>query len=104
MTTATKEIAVGSLEPALRVQLTDGGVPIANLGDADEVRLRGTQYGIELFDDVLVPDVDSIVSRPWVAGDTDIPGRLWLEAVIVWPGGRPQSVLLVDVVDVVPGA
>lgn len=100
----TKEIVQGSLEPPLRVQLTDGGTPVANLDEADEVALRGTQYGIELFNDVLVPDEDAIVTRPWVEGDTDVPGRIWLEAVVTWPGGRPQSVLPQDVVDVVPRA
>lgn len=98
----TKEIVQGSLEPPLQVTLSDGGSPIADLDSAEEVRLRGVQYGIELFDDVVTPDAGGVCLRDWVDGDTDIPGRVWVEANIVWPGGREQRIQPVDVVDVLP--
>ena len=29
--------------------------------------------------------------RPWVAGDTDSTGRMWITVQVLWPDGDPQT-------------
>jgi hypothetical protein len=30
------------------------------------------------------------VTHNWVAGETDTPGRIWVDVIVTWPSGKPQ--------------
>lgn len=98
-----QEILQDSLEPALRLTLTDDGEPVKLSQASGGVILRGVQYDIPVFEQTLTGLTDTgIVERAWVDGETRVPGRIWVTAGVVWPGGRTQWFEAADVVDVLP--
>jgi hypothetical protein len=84
----------GDLEPDLVVDITGDG---ADLNGVASWRIIGTMGGEVVFDSaptVTVDPVDpskAVVTRTWVAGDTDSAGVLLIEVEATWPGGRPQT-------------
>lgn len=99
-----QEILQDSLEPALRLTLTDDGEPVKLTQATGGVILRGVQYDIPIFEQTVTTGLtdSGIVERDWVAGETETPGRIWVTAGVVWPGGRVQWFEAADVVDVLP--
>lgn len=94
----------GSLEPALRVALSGDDGEALDLSAAAGVLVRGTLHGVEVFSAALAGPygADGVVEREWEAGETDEPGRLWVDVRVTWPGSRIQWFRPVDVVDVEP--
>jgi hypothetical protein len=95
----------GSLEPTLQITLYDGDAPgatAADLSAATAVQIRGELQGQEIFlHDVAGPFPNTgVLSMDWVAGDTDNPGRIWLDVKVTWAGGRIQWFPAGEVVDV----
>lgn len=93
-------IKAGDLTPPLVVDLTDTDettnppttTPV-DLTPATAVHVKATQGGVVLFDDA-APARDNaagVVTHQWAAGETDIPGRMFVEVRVTWPGGKPQT-------------
>lgn len=89
----------GDLEPDLVIDITGPG---GDLSTVESWRIIGRLRGETepTFDDPLDPGavvVDpedaskAVVTRAWVAGDTDISGTLLVEVEAQWPGGRKQT-------------
>lgn len=97
------EIVQGSVEPPLEMTLTDNGNPL-NLSTAVAVQLEGRRHDVVVFDEALAGPYSAVgtVARDWVAGETDIPGRVWVKATVVWPGGREQVFQPVEPVWILP--
>jgi hypothetical protein len=89
----------GSVEPQLRVTLSDNGEPI-DLTDAEEVQLRGELMGQIAFQRAGSKGDRGLVTMDWLEGDTDVPGRIWLAARVRWPGARVEWFAVSEVVDV----
>lgn len=90
-------IKIGNLEPPLEATLyrSAGGHPL-DLSEAESVTARVRRHGeaatlIER-EAVVVDAEGGAVAMPWIAGETDEPGLYEAEFVVVWPGGRPQTV------------
>lgn len=87
----------GDLEPTLEVEVGDEeGVADFSTLSADDVTVRaqlGDNLVVDDKVDAIIPSVDgktARVLRNWVAGETDLPGRMWITIVVAWPGGKPQ--------------
>lgn len=93
----------GSLEPSLVLTLSGEAGP-APLSQAAKVEVRGELHDTELFmREVSGPfDDDGVVEMDWLLGDTDTPGRIWIDAKVTWSGvgARPQWFRSADIVDV----
>lgn len=91
------DMKVGDLEPALVLTISD---PVADFRDVTAWRVIGSLNGVVVFNSVLDPTADvaidsgtpgvAVLTRAWVAGDTDTPGEMKIEARGTWPGG-PQT-------------
>lgn len=105
-------LKVGQLEPNFSMTLLEDGSPVTWLDESGvTVRMRGVQGVGELFDDTS-PTVDTetaTVTHEWVGpvgdtpGDTDAPGRVFVQAIVDRGDGRPiyfPSGLGFEVVDI----
>lgn len=89
----------GSVEPQLRVTLTNNGAPV-DLADAEEVQIRGEIMGLVAFQRVASKGDAGLVVMDLVEGDTATPGRIWLHGRVRWPGPRLEWFPISEVVDV----
>lgn len=85
----------GDLLPALVIDVTDlvdGVVQPVNLTSATAVRVLGIQGVGQAFDDTSPTrdNANGVVTHNWVAGETDTVGRIWVDVIVTWPGGKPQ--------------
>jgi hypothetical protein len=87
----------GSLKPDLEVTLADadGEADFSLLTTAD-VRVVGEMDGVIVFDDSINSIVAStdkhsaVIRRAWDATDVDLVGRMWIDVVVDWGGGKLQ--------------
>lgn len=93
----------GSTEPSLQVTLTGETGPV-ELSTATKVEVRGELHDTQLFRREVPGPLadDGLVDMLWVDGDTDQPGRIWVDVLVTWPGDRLQWFRSADVVDVEP--
>lgn len=90
-------IKAGNLEPPLEATLyrSAGGEPL-DLSTAESITARVRRHGDAgtlLEKEAMVADAEGgIVSMTWSPGETDEPGLYEAEFVVMWPGGRPQTV------------
>lgn len=90
----TMTMYTGDLEPALEVTLSAAD-PV-DVTTATAVKIIGTRDGeTAVFTrapttTTVVGDT-SVVTMAWVDGDTDDPGRIYIEVEVQWPGVRPQT-------------
>lgn len=98
------ELVQGSLEPKLRISLTDGEGAAVALSEASSIQVRAELHDEQLFlRDIPGPLADDgQVPMTWEEGDTDLPGRLWIDVLVTWPGGRRQWFRAAEVVDIEP--
>lgn len=98
-----QQMIQGSLEPGLRVTLTDNADPV-DLSTAEAVAVRVEVHGLAVIDATLAGPYSTtgVVTRDWQTGETDTPGRYWIAVCVTWPGGRRQWFEPADVLDVVP--
>jgi hypothetical protein len=76
--------------PTLTITCTDNGTPV-DLTAAASVKVIGSLEGLVLFSDTATGDADGVVTRPWVAEDTDTAGTVLVEVEVTWPGGAVQT-------------
>jgi hypothetical protein len=88
----------GDLNPPLEVTLGDAaGLANFSAVTASMVTIIGVMNGgivvADTADEVIASDdgKSMVVRRAWVEGDTDTPGRMWLQFVVNWTGSKPQS-------------
>lgn len=79
----------GDLLPTLQVTLTDNGAPL-DLTPAT-IRVHAHRLGVLVFDRAVTGTADGEVEVAWEAGDTDLSGKMHLNFLVTWPGGKPQS-------------
>lgn len=83
----------GDRKPAATVTLTDLGEPLGVLEDAASVRFVARD-ALDVVVDDDDPEVDTgagTVTHSWLAGETDLPGRLWIRVQVVWDDGLEQT-------------
>lgn len=87
----------GDLEPEMIITVEDM-TGNADLAQVTAWRVIGRLNGTVIIDSppttVEVDAVNSsvaVLTRAWVAGDTDIAGVIQVEVEAAWPGGRPQT-------------
>jgi hypothetical protein len=90
-------IKTGDLEPPWQVAISDGA-QAADLTTVESWRFVARQGSAVLFTDTnptVVVDgtntYEATVTHDWVAGETDVAGRVDAEIVAVWPGAREQT-------------
>lgn len=85
-------IKAGDLLPPLVIDVTDNGNPV-NMSSATSVHVVAEQGGTALFTDTspVLDNTAGTVTHAWSAGQTDTPGRIWIEVQVTWPGGKIQS-------------
>lgn len=85
-------LKVGQLEPGMSIQLLNDGAPMTGLDELGvTVTMRGTRYPHEQIVDAsptLDPDT-ATVTHEWVAGETDVEGRIFWVATVDLGDGRP---------------
>lgn len=82
---------VGDLKPDLTVTCLDGDAPV-DLTTATSVTVVGTIDGSFLFSrSATGTDANGVVTMAWQSTDTDTPGRLAVEVIVTWSGGKPQT-------------
>ena len=98
----TLTMSTGDLKPDLEVTLSSPDEAV-DVSTATAVRVIGKQAGAILFDRDLADGVTavavgdtSVVTMEWEAGDTDVPGRIYVEVEVTWPGTLPQTFRLDD--------
>lgn len=92
------ELFVGDLEPTLEVTFTRENVAV-DLSAATSVTLTATIDGATLFADeaaTITDAVNGVVQYAWQVEDTDTAGLLSVRASITWPGGRKETVRVVE--------
>jgi hypothetical protein len=89
-----------NLEPALVITLFDAAKrnpQDVNTTTASSIKVIGTRDQTIVFDHSVTPASTShvgrtsIVTMPWVSGDTDTEGRIDIEVEVTWPGSRLES-------------
>lgn len=105
--TEPEPMFTGDLEPTLSMTLKDKtGAPLdASGADIIMVGIR-KRDGVEVFNgppatQTLV-DGATLVTRPWEAGETELPGRVIIWARVIWPGNRPQTFRPMASINILP--
>lgn len=88
----------GDLKPDLMIQVADArsDADFSNLTAAN-CRVVCVMNGRTVVDDtvdtitIAADGKSAILSRAWELGETDTAGKMYIRAVIEWPGSKPQS-------------
>jgi hypothetical protein len=100
------ELRRGDLMPPLILDLTDededGNTILVPTSEATSVSVIARKNGVMLFKRAADGSTDGQAKYEWVAGDTDTPGTLTVEAEIIWAGGKPQTIRPAGVVKILP--
>ena len=75
----------GDTAPPLSVTLTDNGTPV-DLTTATTIRVRAAMNGTPVFTHTVTGTNQGVITMPWQATDTAIPGMLEIECEVTWPG------------------
>lgn len=88
----------GDLEPDIVITVTDTRSDADFTGlTAAQCRVLGELGGQVVLDrqpDTVTPSQDgksAIIRYSWQAGDTDLPGRMYVRARVNWPGVRGET-------------
>lgn len=88
----------GDLKPDLMIEVADArsDADFTNLtsGDCRVVCVINKEIIVDdQVDSIAIADdgKSAIISRAWEPGETDTAGKMYIRAVIEWPGGKPQS-------------
>lgn len=75
----------GDTAPDLSITVTDNGTPV-DLTTATTIRVLAAMNGTRVFTRAVTGSSTGVVTMPWQATDTAIPGMLELECEVTWPG------------------
>ena len=89
----SRDMKQGDLEPPFDpVLYDDDGVTPLNLSTATSVKVTCYQNGASVFTSrAATGSAAGVVNMPWVSGDTNTIGTLYLEVEVEWTAGRIQT-------------
>lgn len=96
------EMRRGDLKPDLVLDLTDDVLGLVPVTAATSVSIVAQRNGVMLFKRPAVVDADGVVRMEWQVADTSTPGTIVVEAEIIWPGGKPETIRSENVVKILP--
>lgn len=81
---------VGDTAADFTISCTDNGTPV-DLTAASSVRILGVRGATTVVDDTSPTISGGDATHEWADDEVDTAGRIWLRAVVTWPGAKPQT-------------
>lgn len=76
----------GDTQPPLSITLTDNGA-VVDLSTATIIKVKASRNESLLFSRATTGTTLGVVTMPWQATDTALPGILQIEVEVTWPDG-----------------